>query len=81
MASSLSHLLHLNLLADHRQQLEKLAKDVAEKKAKEEFVSVKEKRKSRADWLRFWLGLLLGWLLGALSPVDLWGWVVCLFGR
>lgn len=65
-----------NLLAQHRQDLEKLAEDVADKQAQRELVTRREKRKSRSEWARFWMGLALGWILGAFTPVDAWQLVV-----
>lgn len=65
-----------NLLAQHRQELEKLAEDVADKQAQRELVARREKRKSRSEWARFWMGLALGWFLGAFTPIDAWQLVV-----
>jgi hypothetical protein len=65
-----------NLLAQHRQELEKLAEDVADKQAQRELVTRREKRKARSEWARFWLGLAIGWILGAFTPVDAWKLVV-----
>ena len=63
-------------LSDHRQKLIDHAKHIAEKDAEQKRVSAKEVRKSRADWARFWIGVALGWLLGAFTPFDVWALIV-----
>lgn len=58
-------------LIDAQQDLEKAAQQIADQRAADDRKQKSEKRKQRSEWARFWIGLILGWLLGALTPLDL----------
>lgn len=51
-------------LAEHQQNLH----DLLEKEARED---ARDHRRRSDEWLRFVLGLAVGWILGAFSPVNL----------
>ena len=59
----------------------KAAEKVADDKRKEEHAIAVEKTRRRDLWLQFFLGLLIGWLLGAFTPIDLWGAAARLIGK
>ena len=69
----------LTALSEAQQEAEKAAKEIAQKHAQEEKAESAEKRKERGEWMRFVLGLIIGWILGVISPLDVWGWIASLF--
>lgn len=58
-------------LTDAQQDLAKAAQQIADQRAADDRKQKSENRRQRSEWARFWIGLLLGWLLGALTPLDL----------
>lgn len=51
-------------LAEHQQKLH----DLLEQETRED---ARDHRRRLDEWLRFFIGLVVGWLLGACSPVNL----------
>lgn len=51
-------------------------RDEAKKEAKEN-----SQQKRRAFWgaVKFWVGLILGWVLGGFTPKEVFGWIRSLF--
>lgn len=66
-------------LSAHNEQVKKLSQDVARQDAADKRQLALYKAGERANWRRFWLGLFIGWILGVISPIDVWGWISILF--
>lgn len=72
-------------LASFHEASEQCARDlsqrVAEQRAENDRQIALNRSKERLEWRRFWLGLLIGWVLGCFTPLDLWRFILSLFHR
>lgn len=66
-------------LGEYQRAEDEFRQNKSDEQAREER-RVKERKSDRFhDWLKFLLGLLVGWLLGCFTPVDAWNWLSGLF--
>ena len=62
----------LDALEEFERLEQEKARQAAQHAADQEAAQKREAQKERSNWARFLLGLLVGWLLGAFTPLDLW---------
>lgn len=62
-------------LAEHETAREQLAQDVADHQAEQQRMASERTADIRRDYILFVLGLVLGWLLGLITPADIAAWV------
>lgn len=65
-------------LAEHESSREQLAQDVANQQAEQQRMASERSADIRREYILFFLGLVLGWLLGQITPKDVWGWLTSL---
>lgn len=63
-------------LQEYRKAIEQLAADIAENDAEKKRMIMERRADIRREWLFFILGLVVGWLLGAVTPLQAWEWIV-----
>lgn len=66
-------------LSEYQRADNELRQNKADEQAREER-RMKERKSDRFhDWLKFLLGLILGWIFGCFTPIDAWRWLSGLF--
>lgn len=66
-------------LSEFESAREKMAQDVANDQAEQQRVAMERAADIRRDYVLFVLGLVFGWLLGLVTPLDVWSWIQSLF--
>lgn len=59
-------------LSEYQRAQDKVAQDIADQNAKEERMLLEKRKDRRIATRRFYLGLFIGWILGAFTPDDAW---------
>lgn len=67
--------------SESEQQARERAEQIAENQSEKQRVSREHRMDVRRDYVLFFLGLLLGWVLGQITPADAWTWIHALFGN
>lgn len=63
----------LSAFCKKREQESKQRAEADAQEHKADRLRVKEARRS---WWQFWLGLLIGWILGNITPFGVWDWLM-----
>jgi hypothetical protein len=65
----------LDALSECKAAREKLAQDIAYQQSEQQRVAKERSSDIRREYVLFFLGLLLGWLLGLITPADVWAFL------
>ena len=66
--------LGLDALAEKQRTEDELIQQISDKQAEDEARALERAQDKRREFVYFVLGLLLGWLFGLITPVDIWRW-------